>query len=144
MFKLIQQSGVIPYRIQGEKVEILLITTSNRKHWSIPKGWVEPFMSSANSAAKEAYEEAGILGTVITPAIGRYECKKWGISFSVEVFLMHVDVVLDDWAEASKRQREWLNISHAIQRVERTDLKQLLQHCENHDLSSSKVVRDVL
>ena len=130
MFNLIQQSGVVPYRIRNEKVEILLITASNRKRWGIPKGWVEPFMSAADSAAKEAYEEAGILGTVITPAIGVYERQKWGMLCPVEVFLMHVEVVLDDWAEANKRRRQWLSLSNAIERLEKAELKQLLRDCE--------------
>jgi hypothetical protein len=36
--KVLQQSGVIPYRIIARKVEILLITTRKRQGWVIPKG----------------------------------------------------------------------------------------------------------
>lgn len=124
MFK---QSGVIPYRVKDGKVEILLITSSKRKHWGIPKGWVEPFMSSANSAAKEAREEAGVLGSVITPAIGIYKSRKIGLPCPVEVFLMQVETILENWPEADLRQREWLSLPEAMQRIPKKDLKQLLQ-----------------
>lgn len=127
---MICQSGVIPYRIRKDQVEVLLITSSKQKHWGIPKGWIEPFMSAADSAAKEAREEAGILGTVITPAIGTYANDKWGIPLRVEVFLMQVEEVLEDWAEAHRRQRAWLTPNKAMKRVKSIELKQLLQTLE--------------
>ncbi len=57
--KIFQQSGVIPYRIIEGKVEILLITTRKRQGWVIPKGGLCKGMSPHDSAAKEAWEEAG-------------------------------------------------------------------------------------
>lgn len=123
---MLRQSGVIPYRIRKGRVEILLITVSNRKGWGIPKGWIEPRMSAVDSAAKEAYEEAGILGTIHTPALGRYERRKWGMALQVEVFLMRVERVLDDWAEADERKRCWLSVSQAQKQVKKSDLKDLL------------------
>jgi 8-oxo-dGTP pyrophosphatase MutT (NUDIX family) len=134
-FAVIQQSGVIPYRIQSDTIEVLLITTANRgsarpmnrtNRWSIPKGWIEPFMSAADSAAKEAYEEAGIFGLVRTPAIGVYERLKLGLPCQVEVFLMQVDVVLEDWSEATVRKRRWFSVSQAIEKVQHSQLKQLI------------------
>lgn len=123
---MLRQSGVIPYRIRNGKVEILLITASNRKRWGIPKGWIEPWMSAVDSAAKEAYEEAGILGAVYTPALGSYERHKWGMPCQVEVFLMRVDRVLEDWAEADVRKRCWLSVPQAQKQVKQLDLKDLL------------------
>lgn len=124
MFK---QSGVIPYRIREGKIEILLITSSSRKNWIVPKGWVEPFMSSVESAAKEAREEAGILGSLQAPAIGSYRDRKLGFTYSVEIFLMRVDKVLDEWAEASTRKRQWYSLSQASKRVKKAELKQMLE-----------------
>jgi len=61
---LVERSGVIPYGRRDGAVEVLLITSSDGQHWVIPKGVIEPGMSAAESAAKEAYEEAGIRGRV--------------------------------------------------------------------------------
>ncbi len=90
--EVILQSGVVPYRITNGKIEILLVTSSSGKHWVIPKGWITPWLTSADSAAKEAWEEAGVKGNVIEPAIGFYKTRKWGYLCQVEVFPMLVEV----------------------------------------------------
>ncbi|HEY9697389.1 MAG TPA: NUDIX hydrolase [Trichocoleus sp.] len=127
---MIHQSGVIPYRIRDRQIEVLLVTSSKGKNWGIPKGWVEPLMTAADSAAKEAWEEAGITGAVHQPSIGVYQRRKWGLPFQVEVFLMEVETVLDDWQEAKNRKRQWLTLPQAIKRVKRSELKQLLNQVE--------------
>jgi 8-oxo-dGTP pyrophosphatase MutT (NUDIX family) len=124
MFK---QSGVIPYRIKEDKIEILLVTSASRKHWIVPKGWIAPLMSSAASAAKEAREEAGILGKVREPAIAIYRDSKWGLTYSVEIFLMQVETVLENWAEANLRQRKWYSLERASKQVKKVELKQILE-----------------
>ncbi|GAB4372236.1 MAG: NUDIX hydrolase [Elainellaceae cyanobacterium] len=137
MFNVIKQSGVIPYRIKKGNVEILLITSSKGKRWIVPKGWIEPHMSSADSAVKEAYEEAGVLGSIITPAIGSYESRKWGLPCSVEIFLMKVETVLDNWEEAHTRERKWLSVDKAIDWVDGKNLKQILQRCQQELAASA-------
>jgi 8-oxo-dGTP pyrophosphatase MutT (NUDIX family) len=132
-FIMFKQSGVVPYRFQQGRLELLLITSSKRKRWGIPKGWIEPWMSAAESAAKEAREEAGVLGKVQLPAIGFYEHRKLGVPCRVEVFLMRVDTVLETWDEADRRQREWVSLAKAMKRVKQTELQQLLQHIHRLD-----------
>jgi len=41
------------------EIPILLITNRRCQHWLIPKGGIKRAMDSADSAAKEAWEEAG-------------------------------------------------------------------------------------
>lgn len=135
---MLKQSGVIPYRVREGKIEVLLITSAHRKSWIIPKGWVEPFMGSAASAAKEAREEAGVLGSVITPAISEYEKHKMGIACPVEVFLMQVETVLEDWNESSIRKRQWYSIAEAIKQVKKTELKQMLKTLQDSNALSSQ------
>ena len=59
-----RQSGAVPFRIRDGAIEVLLITSQTSGHWIIPKGIVEPELSSAASAAQEAYEEAGVILSV--------------------------------------------------------------------------------
>ena len=65
------QSSVIPYRIHEGRPEIMVISSRKGKHWIVPKGIVEPDLSPADSAAKEAFEEAGIAGKASGSSIGR-------------------------------------------------------------------------
>jgi 8-oxo-dGTP pyrophosphatase MutT (NUDIX family) len=45
-------------------VEILLITTRKKGRWSVPKGWPIKRSSPQQTAATEAYEEAGVRGAI--------------------------------------------------------------------------------
>ncbi len=50
------QSGVIPIRKRRGKLELLMVTSTNKKRWVIPKGVKEPHLSPRKSAIKEAWE----------------------------------------------------------------------------------------
>lgn len=121
-----RQSGVIPFRIQDGVVEVLLITSSGGGRWVIPKGVVEPDLSPAESAAKEALEEAGVDGQVQDRPIGAYQYEKWGGVCTVEVFPLQVTCVHSEWLE-SHRRREWLRPVEAAARVREPELQKLLR-----------------
>jgi phosphohistidine phosphatase len=70
------QSSVVPFRIVNSDIQILLVTSNSRKHWTIPKGLIEDGLSSAESAVQEAYEEAGIRGDLYENGIGNYRYHK--------------------------------------------------------------------
>ena len=91
----------------------------------IPKGVKEPELSPRESAAKEAVEEAGIVGQVSHESIGSYEYEKWGGTCTVQVFAMDVDTELDEWEE-SYRDREWLPLGEARERLDEPELRELL------------------
>ena len=128
---LIEQSGVIPYRIQDGQIEVMLITSSASKRWVIPKGLIEPDMTPQDSAAKEAWEEAGLLGKVFPDLLGTYEYQKSGCTWLVGVFLLQVQAVLEIWPEASKRKRQWVSIPKAIKRVNEPELKLIFADLQN-------------
>ena len=54
-----EQAGVIPFRREGDGVEIPLIRTKGRKKWKIPKGFVDPGETAQQAALKEACGEPG-------------------------------------------------------------------------------------
>ncbi|MBZ0261802.1 MAG: hypothetical protein K8F90_14530, partial [Hyphomicrobiales bacterium] len=58
-----RQYAALPWR-QAPSLELLLITSRETRRWVIPKGWPMPEKSPAESAAQEAYEEAGIRGQI--------------------------------------------------------------------------------
>lgn len=125
--KVLKQSGVIPYRVKDGKIEVLLVTTSDCKNWVIPKGGICNGMSSPDSAAKEAWEEAGVIGQVHDNQLGTYKYRKQGKIYQVELFLLSVETVLLDWPEASLRRRQWLDVNKAIRRLKKPSLKLILK-----------------
>ena len=120
-----RQSAVLPYRDDRDGLEILLITSRRRRRWVLPKGVVEPELDPAQSAAKEAFEEAGIEGEIGQEALGDYAYEKWGGICSVEVFPMRVHTTHESWPE-SGRSRQWLHPSAAAERVRESALKALI------------------
>jgi 8-oxo-dGTP pyrophosphatase MutT (NUDIX family) len=125
--KVFTQSGVIPYRVENGEIEVLLITSRSRQEWVIPKGGIVNGMSPPDSAAKEAWEEAGVIGQVDANELGTYMYRKRGNIYQVKTFLLRVEEVLEDWQEASQRQRQWLDVGKAIERIEKPSLKQILE-----------------
>lgn len=125
--KVFKQSGVIPYRVKDGKIEVLLITSRSRQDWVIPKGGICKGMSPSDSAAKEAWEEAGVIGQVNTHKLGYYKYRKRGNTYRVNLFLLPVEIVLEDWPEASKRERQWLDVNTAASLVKEASLKRILK-----------------
>ena len=121
-----RQLAVIPYRFGADGLEVLLITSRKRKRWVLPKGVVEPGMTPADSAEKEAFEEAGIEGRVDDRPLGSYQYRKWGGTCTVEVFAMRVTGESDDWPEAEIRTRAWTPPAEASGRVDEAELKELI------------------
>ena len=126
-----QQYAALPWR-QAERFEILLITSRETRRWVIPKGWPIPAHSAAETAAQEAYEEAGIRGQMAARAMGHYTYSKrqrGGTKkrFRVDVFAMEVTEVLDQWPEAHERARQWLSPAEAWALVEEPELAALIR-----------------
>lgn len=129
--RVLHQSGVIPYRVRNGNVEVLLVTNRRRKHWVIPKGGIKKPMTPPDSAAMEAWEEAGVIGQVDANKVGTYEYHKRGNTYQVEVFLLPVETVLKDWPEASQRVRQWVRVPKAVKKVEQAELKRILETSSN-------------
>ncbi len=120
-----EQAGVIAHKNGGDGPRILLVTSRSTGRWIIPKGNIEPDLTARESAAMEAYEEAGIKGHVRPSPLGVYQHGS-GSSRKVLVFLMDVRRELSDWPEAHERKREWMAPSDAIDAVAEQDLKRLI------------------
>jgi 8-oxo-dGTP pyrophosphatase MutT (NUDIX family) len=112
-------------------LEILLITSLRKRHWILPKGWPQAGLSLAQSAAREALEEAGVTGDVATTPLGRYNYlkeKKDGGSTPcrVDVFALHVRRQHRKWLEKGARQLLWLPAEQAAAKVTEPGLRRIL------------------
>ena len=121
------QSAVLPYRRRDDDLEVLVVTSRKGSRWVIPKGIVEPGMTAAASAAKEAMEEAGVEGRVANRSLGKYRYRKWGGTCEVEVFAMEVTTELEDWPESHFRRRAWVSPEAAVERLDHPKLRKLLR-----------------
>lgn len=83
-------------------------------------------MSSIKSAAKEALEEAGVIGKVSKKMLAEYDYKKYGTTCHVCIYYLEVKKVLKEWREMDKRSRRIVRIDEAIKIVKK-DQKNVLK-----------------
>src|SRR5579864_1857830 len=111
---ILYQYGALPFSVTDEgEIRILLVTTRGRRNWIIPKGWPIRNLTAAATAAREAYEEAGLVGAIIGDApLGYFRYQKPRNSrkvaiCEVSVFLFAVERQLHKWPEKSERETRW-------------------------------------
>jgi phosphohistidine phosphatase len=120
------QAAAIPYRIRDRQPEFCLITSIRKGLWAFPKGIIDPGETAAETALKEAEEEAGLHGRIIGEPLGHYQDYKWNTTLQVTVYLMEVTAADDDWEEADLRTRVWRRAKEARAAVQRREIQELL------------------
>jgi 8-oxo-dGTP pyrophosphatase MutT (NUDIX family) len=121
------QAAAIPFRRRKEGFEVCLIRTKGDKKWKIPKGFVDAGESSEQAALKEAREEAGLDGRIVGASVGSYRYEKWGLDLKVAVYLMEVLKEEDDWQESSFRERCWMRLEDALERLDKHPVRPLIE-----------------
>jgi 8-oxo-dGTP pyrophosphatase MutT (NUDIX family) len=104
----------------------LLITSRRTGRWIFPKGAVEPDMSPARSAAKEAWEEAGVRGDIGKTSVGVYRTEKVESHASrmiaVDLYPLKVADQARDWPERRTRRRHWATYRQARKLIDNAEL----------------------
>jgi 8-oxo-dGTP pyrophosphatase MutT (NUDIX family) len=125
------QYAALPWRRAHGEVQILLVTTKTTGRWIVPKGWPIPGRKPAECAAREALEEAGVVGEVAAQAVGSFSYQKRRKSgdllpCKVEVFPMEVLRQRRSWPEKDSRETCWCSINEAVARVPERGLRRLI------------------
>src|SRR5580704_17497228 len=109
------QYAALPYRV-GRKfgTEVMLVTSRETRRWIIPKGWPQKGKAPHRSAAREAFEEAGVVGAIRRRSIGSFSYEKRLkkgalVEFEVLVFALRVKGQTNKWPERKEREVKWLS-----------------------------------
>jgi len=124
------QSAIIPYSVRDGELQILLITSIRKKKWIIPKGFIEFNLSAFESAKKEAFEEAGVIGTNETIELGSFTIKKYGGLTNIVVYSMEVEKFKDDYPEKNLRKRKWYSVEEAIETISVPEVIKMIEKLE--------------
>jgi 8-oxo-dGTP pyrophosphatase MutT (NUDIX family) len=120
---VVDQSGAVPFRVTASGgIEVLLITSNSGK-WIVPKGGIDRGNTPADQAAIEAFEEAGVVEAELRGEIGSYDYTRGGKLHRVRLFALLVRELARDWDESHRREREWVALHVAIERVPFEGLK---------------------
>ncbi|WP_415182024.1 NUDIX hydrolase [Phaeovulum sp.] len=125
------QYAALCLRRRAGKQEVLLITSRDSGRWVLPKGWPIAGLGASGSAAREAWEEAGVIGTVSDTCLGHFSYEKTlGTAIArpcrVAVYPLSVDRLADEFPEMGQRKRKWFTPSKAATKVLEPELAQLL------------------
>jgi 8-oxo-dGTP pyrophosphatase MutT (NUDIX family) len=125
------QIAALPVRrARDGSFEVMLITSRETRRWIIPKGWPMKGLKDHRAAAKEAEEEAGVVGTVRKEPIGSYSYwKRRAAHFElcqVAVYLLEVKGQLPRWREQHQRESRWFLPWEAADRVDEPGLREII------------------
>ncbi|WP_020040585.1 NUDIX hydrolase [Salipiger mucosus] len=130
------QVAALCFRRDGERLEILLITSLETRRWILPKGWPKTGFDAGGVALEEAWEEAGVKPRGGKPRlIGRYRYDKrlrGGIPLptDVDVFAIETEKLYDTYPEVGRRERRWMSPQDAAEAVDEPELKDLLANAD--------------
>ena len=127
------QYGVLPYRFtEDAALEILLVTTRRTRRWIVPKGWPIRGLRPAESAAREAFEEAGIRGKIGGKPLGVFTYDKVpdeaGVNTTceVKVYPLLVKQQNEVWPESEQRMTQWVWPSKAVVLIKEPGLRKMV------------------
>ena len=119
-------------------LRVLLVTSRETGRWVIPKGWLAKGLREHKSAAREAMEEAGVLGRIWTEPIGSYRYFKRDDKadqlLGVSVFLLSVNKQKNHWPEQEQRRRARFSVEVAARRVAEPELRALIRSISKLDI----------
>src|SRR5262245_45695125 len=128
----IAQAAAIPVH----SGRICLVNSSSGRGWVIPKGHIEPGHTAHEAALQEAWEEAGLVGTLHATPVGSYQYKKNGLTYRVIVFLMQVTKAAAAWPENHRRRRCWIRPDQIDEFVHVPGMRRLLGQIHGVDAVS--------
>ncbi len=127
-----QQVATLVWRSYQGQLQVMLITSRGTGRWVLPKGWPQKGYTFAQTAAREAFEEAGVNGELDPIVFGSYEYEKDDMDeddisvFTVYVYPLKFLQQSEDWPEKDQRIVEWFSPRKAASLVHEADLRTLI------------------
>lgn len=117
----------IPYRYVEGELQFLLITSRKKGSWIFPKGHIANGESARAAAEKEAWEEAGVIGTLEETPIETFDqATEDGIE-ATEVYLLRVEELARRWPERKERKRKWSRIDKVPKFIKKSHLRSVME-----------------
>ena len=114
----------------------MLVTPSAGGGWILPKGNIAKRMDTLKSAAKEAFEEAGVVGECENNVLGVINFSKTasGIA-SARIYPLAIQRILPRWEEEGTRSRRLFLIDRAIRIMKTEESAEVLRNLKTLILS---------
>lgn len=131
------QIAALCYRKSRKGLEVLLVTSRGTGRWILPKGWPELKEAGHETAATEAYEEAGVVGSAESKPFAHFRSYKGmdgglNLRTRVDVYLIKAEDQLADFPELGQRDIAWVPVDKAIEMTGEPGLQRVLKRLEAH------------
>jgi 8-oxo-dGTP pyrophosphatase MutT (NUDIX family) len=136
------QVGAIPFTHVDGQIVFLMITSRRTGLWIFPKGGRIEGLSDAESAAQEAFEEAGVRGRIAATPVGTYRTLRvrpeGDAMVDIVMYPLAVTEQLDTWPERSARRRHWVVLAEACRLLSDPELVVLAERVAQGALAGDK------
>lgn len=121
---IVPQAGAIVVRSDADGLRVLLVTAKrDPRHWIFPKGHIEPGERPEAAALREAREEGGVVGRVVSPA-GVLEFQIGDDTTRVQYFVIEHE---GEEPSGEARDHAWLRLDEALERLTFADSRSMLR-----------------
>ena len=130
---MLHQIAALPVRLSADgTVDVYLVTSRGSGRWIIPKGNPIRGLAPQDVAAREAREEAGLVGPVLSRRLGSFEFQRVrgvvGETCLIDVYPMHVEKQLKDFPEKRDRTVRLCNLDTALAIVASRPLAEIIEN----------------
>lgn len=130
----VRQFAALAFLPGKGKPKFLVVTSRRTGRWIFPKGQREKNERGWETAAREAFEEAGVTGTGLPQEIGRYRGLKfrenWVQPLDIALYPVRIDRLIPDWEENGQRQRRMVTAAEAAALLSQPDMVTLCTRFE--------------
>ena len=125
------QCAALCFRTHHGQAQVLLVTSRATGRWLLPKGWPIAGLDHPQSAAREAWEEAGVKGETGDTCLGHFSYLKAmasgaGVPCIVAVYPLRVDTIAARFRERAERRRKWFALEKAASLVQEPGARHLI------------------
>ena len=123
--------GAIPFIVEDGDVKLLMVTSLTRGRWVFPKGTLKKGEGKLKGCRREAFEEAGIKGKILSDlpriAIIKSKDKSKSDEMVVIYYPMFVTKQTKDWPEKKMRDRQWVPLGQIDHYLKKGDLRKVVK-----------------
>jgi bis(5'-nucleosidyl)-tetraphosphatase len=108
----VPQAGAIVFRTEGDRTAVLLVRSKKDPSiWVFPKGHIDGDETEEDTAVRETWEEAGVIGTLGPPVGAPLEFDSGKEPVSVQYFVLRAT---GEEPSPEGRDKQWLTIDRAL------------------------------
>ena len=123
--------GVIPFIVEDGDVKLLMVTSLTRGRWVFPRGTLKIGEGKLKGCRREAFEEAGIKGEILSDlpitVIIKSKDKSKSDEMVVTYYPMFVTKQTKNWPEKKMRDRQWVPLGQIDHCLKKGDLQKVVK-----------------